>query len=231
MILDSIIVDDEIMARKSLARFCEKHDNLNLVKVCENANCALSFLNEHSVDLIFLDIEMPELSGFDFLEKLVNYPQIIFTTSKTDYAFEAYEYSITDFLKKPIIFSRFQQAVDKAIEKQKNDIANLVNAKDVYLKVDGKYVRVAYNDILYFENVGDYVKVKVAEGSYTIHSTLKHIGVKLLYNPQFLKVHQSFIVNLNKIKDIEEGTLIIENRVIPISRRKKSILMSRLNIL
>lgn len=77
MILDSIIVDDEIMARKSLGRFCEKHDNLNLVKVCENANCALSFLNEHSVDLIFLDIEMPELSGFDFLEKLVNYPQII----------------------------------------------------------------------------------------------------------------------------------------------------------
>lgn len=115
--------------------------------------------------------------------------------------------------------------------RKKNDTANLVNAKDVYLKVDGKYVRVAYNDILYFENVGDYVKVKVAEGSYTIHSTLKHIGVKLLYNPQFLKVHQSFIVNLNKIKDIEEGTLIIENRVIPISRRKKSILMSRLNIL
>ncbi len=231
MILDCIIVDDEIMARKSLGRFCEKHDNLNLVQVCENAIGALSFLNKHSVDLIFLDIEMPELSGFDFLEKLINYPQIIFTTSITDYAFEAYEYSITDFLKKPIIYSRFEQAVDKAIEKQKNAIANLVNAKDVYLKVNGKYVRVAYDDILYFENVGDYVKVKITEGSYTIHSTLKHIGVKLLYNPQFLKVHRSFIVNLNKIKDIEEGTLIIENKVIPISRRNKSILMSKLNIL
>ncbi len=230
MILDCMIVDDEIMARKSLGRFCEKHDNLNVVQICENANDALSYLIEHSVDLIFLDIEMPELSGLEFLEQVVTLPQIIFTTSKTEYAYEAFEYSITDYLKKPINISRFQQAVEKALEEQQKNNAYRANAKEVYLKVEGKYVRVAYDEILYFENAGDYVKVKTTESSYIIYSTLKNIDAKL-DNPQFLKVHRSFIVNLNKIKDIEEGTLVIEKKVIPISRANKSILMNKLNIL
>ena len=230
MILDCIIVDDEIMARKSLGRFCEKHESLNVVQICENANDALSYLTEHSVDLIFLDIEMPDLSGLEFLEQVVTLPQIIFTTSKTEYAYEAFEYSITDFLKKPINFTRFQQAVEKAIEVQEKNNTYRANAKEVYLKVEGKYVRVGYDDILYFENVGDYVKVKTNENSYIIYSTLKNIDAKL-NNPQFLKVHRSFIVNLNKIKDIEEGSLVIEKKVIPISRANKSILMNKLNIL
>lgn len=230
MILDCMIVDDEIMARKSLGRFCEKHDNLNVVQICENANDALSYLIEHSVDLIFLDIEMPELSGLEFLEQVVTLPQIIFTTSKTEYAYEAFEYSITDYLKKPINISRFQQAVEKALEEQQKNNAYRANAKEVYLKVEGKYVRVAYDEILYFENAGDYVKVKTTESSYIIYSTLKNIDAKL-DNPQFLKVHRSFIVNLNKIKDIEEGTLVIEKKVITISRANKSILMNKLNIL
>lgn len=230
MILDCMIVDDEIMARKSLQRFCEKHENLNVVQICENANDALSYLTEHSVDLVFLDIEMPELSGLEFLEQVTTLPQIIFTTSKTEYAYEAFEYSITDYLKKPINFTRFQQAVEKAIEEQQKNNAYRANAKEVYLKVEGKYVRVAYHEILYFENAGDYVKVKTIESSYIIYSTLKNIDAKL-NNPQFLKVHRSFIVNLNKIKDIEEGTLVIDKKVIPISRANKSILMSKLNIL
>lgn len=230
MILDCMIVDDEIMARKSLGRFCEKHEDLNVVQICENGKEALAYLTEHSVDLIFLDIEMPELSGLEFLEQVVVLPQIIFTTSKTEYAYEAFEYSITDYLKKPINFPRFQLAVEKAIEVQKNNNAYRANAKEVYLKVEGKYVRVAYDDILYFENVGDYVKVKTKENSYIIYSTLKNIDGKL-NNPRFLKVHRSFIVNLNKIKDIGEGTLVIEKKVIPISRANKSILMNKLNIL
>ena len=230
MILDCMIVDDEIMARKSLGRFCEKHEDLNVVQIRENGKEALAYLTEHSVDLIFLDIEMPELSGLEFLEQVVVLPQIIFTTSKTEYAYEAFEYSITDYLKKPINFPRFQLAVEKAIEVQKNNNAYRANAKEVYLKVEGKYVRVAYDDILYFENVGDYVKVKTKENSYIIYSTLKNIDGKL-NNPRFLKVHRSFIVNLNKIKDIGEGTLVIEKKVIPISRANKSILMNKLNIL
>jgi len=230
MILNCIIVDDEIMARKSLSRFCEKHENLNLMQVCENANEALSYLENNSTDLVFLDIEMPELSGLEFLEQAINLPQIIFTTSKTEYAFEAFEYSITDYLKKPINFSRFQQAVEKALDVQRKNNAYRANAKEVYLKVEGKYIRVAYDDILYFENAGDYVKVKTEKESYIIYSTLKNI-ISKLNTPQFLKVHRSFIVNLSKIKDIEEASLVIGKKLIPISRANKSILMNQLNIL
>jgi len=116
MVLNCMIIDDEIMARKSLVRYCEKNENLNIIQVCENAKEALEFLSQESVDLIFLDIEMPDISGIDFLQQAVALPQIIFTTSKTDYAFEGYEYSITDYLKKPISSQRFQQAVEKAVE-------------------------------------------------------------------------------------------------------------------
>jgi len=230
MILNCMIVDDEIMARKSLERLCEKYDNLNVVQVCENATDALKYLAEEPVDLIFLDIEMPEITGIDFLNQAVTLPQIIFTTSKTEYAFEAFEYSITDYLKKPIAYPRFQQAVDKAFEIQLQNNAYRAKAEEVYIKVDGKYIRIPFEKILYFENVGDYVKVKTEESTHIIYRTLKSIDAKLS-NPQFLKVHRSYIVNLSKIKDIEESTLVIGKKVIPISRANKSTLMSKLNLL
>ena len=230
MILNCLIVDDEIMARKSLMRFCEKSENLNVVNTFENADDALTFLSTHSVDLIFLDIEMPGISGIDFLNQAITLPQIIFTTSKTEYAFEGFEYSITDYLKKPITFPRFQQGVEKAIEIQQNNNAYRANSKEVYIKTEGKYIRVPHDDILYFENAGDYVKVKTIESSHIIYRTLKSIDAKL-QGTQFLKVHRSFIVNLHKIKDIEEGSLVIGNKVIPISRANKSTLMGKLNLL
>jgi len=230
MILNCMIIDDEIMARKSLVRYCEKNENLNVVQVCENAKEGLEFLNKESVDLIFLDIEMPDISGIDFLKQIPVFPQIIFTTSKVDYAFEGYEYSITDFLKKPITSQRFQQAVEKAVENQKNKEASRANAKEVYIKVEGKYVRLSFENILYFENVGDYVKVKTTDSSFIIYRTLKSIDEKLPAD-QFLKVHRSFIINLEKIVDIEENNLVIEDKVIPISRANRPNLMSRLNLL
>ena len=230
MILNCMIVDDEIMARKSLERLCAKYDNLNVVQICENAKDALKYLAEEPVDLIFLDIEMPETTGIDFLNQAITLPQIIFTTSKTEYAFEAFEYSITDYLKKPIAFPRFQQAVEKAFEIQLQNNAYRAQAEEVYIKVDGKYIRIPFNNILYFENVGDYVKVKTEESTHIIYRTLKSIDAKLS-NPLFLKVHRSYIVNLSKIKDIEESTLVIGKKVIPISRANKSTLMSKLNLL
>ncbi len=230
MILNCMIVDDEIMARKSLERLCEKYNNLNVVQVCENAKDALKYLAEEPVDLIFLDIEMPEVSGIDFLNQAVTLPQIIFTTSKTEYAFEAFEYSITDYLKKPIARPRFQQAVEKAFEVQMQNNAYRAKAEEIYIKVDGKYIRIPFDSILYFENVGDYVKVKTEEATHIIYRTLKSIDAKLS-NPRFLKVHRSYIVNLSKIRDIEENTLVIDKKVIPISRANKSTLMSKLNLL
>lgn len=230
MKLNCMIVDDELMARKSLERLCKKVDALHVVEVCAHPKTALQVLKKEAIDLIFLDIEMPELTGIEFLEQAVALPQVIFTTSKTEYAFEAFEYQVTDYLKKPIAFPRFQQAIQKAMELHEQNNSYKANAKEVYLRENGRFVRVLYEDIFYFENVGDYVKVRTEKGNHIIHGSLKSIDAKLGH-PRFLKVHRSFIVNLDKIKDIEENTLVIEKSVIPISRANKSVLMGRLNLL
>ncbi len=234
MILNCMIVDDDLLARKALSHLCKKMDNLNVVQVCESATVALEFLAEEEIDLIFLDIEMPELSGIDFLDRMVTMPQVVFTTSKTEYAFEAFEYEVTDYLKKPIKFPRFQKAVEKVVEvyQKNNDTTgnSNINANEVYLRENGKLIRVSYENIEYFENAGDYILVKTGEGKHIIHGTLKSIDAKLNH-PLFLKVHRSFIVNLSKIKDIEENTLVIDKKVIPISRANKPVLLGKLNML
>ncbi len=230
MILNCIIVDDEIMARKSLDRLCAKHENLHVIEICSNAEEALQVLSEKSVDLIFLDIEMPEITGIEFLEKAITLPQIIFTTSNSEYGREALEYHITDYLKKPITMPRFLQAIDKALDIQKQNENYKAAAQEIYIKENNKYIRLPYDQILYFENVGDYVKVVTTDKNYVIYSTMKNIDSKLSH-PRFLKVHRSFIINLSKIVDLEESTLVIGKKVIPISRANKSILMSKLNIL
>ncbi len=232
MKLKSIIVDDEIMARTSLQRLCSKREELDLLAVCENAEEALEKLKENEIDLIFLDIEMPGLSGLELLEQIDVMPQVIFTTSKKEYAYEAYEYEITDFLKKPILQPRFNKAVEKAVirAEQLDAVALSSLANEIYVKTDGRYVRIPYNDILYFENVGDYVNVCSRFGNFIIHGALKSVDSRLSH-PRLIKVHRSFIVNLDHIKDIEDNTLVIEKKVIPISRAYKPILMKSINIL
>lgn len=230
MTLNCMIVDDELMARKSLERFCKKHEDLNVKSICENAKQALEVLKEEEIDLIFLDVEMPELTGLEFLDQAASLPQVILTTSKTEYAYEAYQYQVADYLKKPFNFIRFQQAVGKVLEIHKINNNYKADAKEIYIREDGRFVRIPYEEILYFENAGDYVSIKTISSSHIIHGTMKGIDSRL-NNPQFLKVHRSFIVNLSKIKDIEDGTLVIEKKVIPISRAHRQALMGRLNLL
>lgn len=230
MVLKCLIVDDELMARKSIERLCSKFDSLEVVQVCENGQEALTALKNHTIDLIFLDVEMPQLSGIDLVREAMNLPQVIFTTSKTEYAFEAFEYNITDYLKKPVTMPRFKQAIEKALENFQQNLTYHTDAKEVYIREDGKLIRILFDDILFFENVGDYIRVKTTNSSHIIHGTLKGIEAKLTH-PRFLKVHRSYIINLDKIKDIEENTLVIEQKVIPISRVNKPILMTKLNLL
>lgn len=230
MNLRCIVVDDDQMARKALERLCTKHEKLELVGVYENAQSALAFLETESVDLMFLDVEMPELSGIEMLSYVAYMPMVIFTTSKPEYAFDAFEYQAIDFLKKPITIIRFEQAVAKALENMAKREDYQANANEIYVREEGRYVRIACDDILFFENVGDYVRVKTIKGQHIIHSTLKNINEKI-GDSRFLKVHRSFIINLQKIKDIEENSLVIDKTVIPISRANKAELMSRLKVL
>ncbi len=218
------------MARKSLQRLCEQHDALEVLSVFDNASDALNFLEEQEVDIIWLDVEMPGLSGFDLLEKLPVLPYVVLTTSKTEYAFNAFEYQVTDYLKKPITLPRFKVAVEKIIElntRSKADVA--AERQEIYIKTDGRYIRLPFETISYIENTGDYVKIFTNTQTHIVHTTMKYLEEKL--GSQFLRVHRSYIVHLNKIVDIEENTLVITNKVVPISRANKAELMNRLNLL
>ncbi len=226
-----IIVDDDLMARKALERLCEKNRSLELLVTFENGQTALDFLtNTSGVDLLFLDIEMPILSGIEVLEKLAVVPMVIFTTTRTDYAYEAFEFNAIDYLRKPITAPRFDQAVDKALTFLQKRQVFQAEANEIYVREDGRYIRVPCDDILFFENVGDYIRVKTIKSQYIIHGTLKSIDEKL-NDARFLKVHRTYIVNLSKIKDIEENSLVIDKSVIPISRANKGELLGRLKIL
>jgi len=236
MIFKTIVVEDEPLARKSIERLCSKSNQLDLLKSFENAMLALDFLEKESVDLILLDVEMPEISGLELIDRLPYLPQIIITSSKAEYASDAFEYDVTDFLKKPVSQERFIKAISKAIEKdaalhqKMNSLSTASAANELYVKSEGRYTRLPYDSILYFENVGDYVKVVTANANYIIHGALKTIYAKLEY-PRFLKVHRSFIVNLDHIVDIEDNSLVIGQKMIPISRAHKPVLIKSLNIL
>lgn len=228
----TVIVDDELMAQKALQRHCEKSKQVELLQVCENGQSALNYLNANEVDLIFLDIEMPDISGLELLDQLTVIPQVILTTSNIEYAADAFEYDVTDFLTKPILFPRFQKSVTKASTQfqilQKRIEHSAKN--EIYIRTDGRLVRLPFSEISYFENIGDYIKVHSARGAYIIHGALKSL-VKKLDHPRMVKVHRSYIVNLDHIVDIEDNTIVIHDKVVPISRAHKPELLKGLNIL
>lgn len=225
-----MIVDDDAIARASIQALCKKAPLIDVVAICDGAEAAIEILKKQAIDLILLDIEMQGMSGIDLLNELVQQPQVIFITSERKYAYEAFQYQVTDYLQKPIRMNRFQEAIEKAQKVQSEIERYKKRSTDIYIKVEGRYVRLSYDEILFFEYVGDYVRIATTKERFIIHSTLKSIDQKLK-DARFLKVHRSFIINLDKIKDIEENSLVIQGTVIPISRANKPILLSRLNFL
>jgi DNA-binding LytR/AlgR family response regulator len=231
MNLTSIIVDDEPISRSFLERYCEKIGNVTVAGSFPDSETALQFLQKNEIDVLFLDVEMPGDSGFQLLDKLVVMPKVILTTSKTEYAYDAFQYNVTDYLKKPFSYVRFQESVSKAFESlnDKKEAVKVEKKEDVFIKSDGKLTRLNYEDILYIESVGDYVKYCTPDKKYITHTTLKAVEEKI-NNQHFMKVHRSFIVNLRKINNIQEYTLLIGNSLIPISKLLKTEVMGRLNL-
>lgn len=230
MNLRTLIVDDDAIARASVQALCKKAPSIEVVAICDGAEAAIEILKKQAIDLILLDVEMQGMSGIDLLNELVQQPQVIFITSERKYAYEAFQYQVTDYLQKPIKMNRFQEAVEKARKVQTEIDSYKKQSTDIYIKIEGRYVRLSYDEILFFEYVGDYVRITTTKERFIIHSTLKSIDQKLK-DARFLKVHRSFIINLDKIKDIEEHSLVIQGTVIPISRANKPILLGRLNFL
>ncbi|MHB0755048.1 LytR/AlgR family response regulator transcription factor [Polaribacter sp. M15] len=230
-----IIIDDEKMARVITKTLCDEINDLEIVADFPNAIQAMKFLNENTVDLIFLDIHMPDFNGVDFIKALKNPPKIILTTSDPKFAIEAFEYEfIVDYLLKPIESSRFQKAIYKAkskkIETKEADSKTEDVSNDFYVNIDRRLIKIDLPSICLVEAQGDYIKIKTEDKNYTVHSTLKKIEEKLP-DSLFLKVHRSYIINVKKIIDIEDNSVLIKKDVIPVSRSKRPELMKRLDLL
>jgi DNA-binding LytR/AlgR family response regulator len=225
----SIIVEDLQAAADFLKKFCEKSGIIEVQAHFLNAEDALVYLSENLVDLIFLDVEMPGASGFDLMDRLVYTPQVILTTSKTEYAYDAFQYNVTDYLKKPFTYQRFLEAVQK-VEKKKEEDDSAASNDHIFIKADGKLIRLLNDDILYIESMGDYVKFITAEKKYITHNTIKNLETKV-DALRFMKVHRSYIVNLSRIDDIQENMLYIKGMMIPISKAHKSKVLQKINVI
>lgn len=234
--MNSIIIDDEEMARAIITQMIETHPDLKLIQEFPNAIQAIKFLNHIEVDLVFLDIHMPDFTGFDFIDTLKAPPKIILVTSDKNFAIEAFGYScIVDYLLKPITEERFNKAVQKAKSAQTEVVNELKpilkdEVKEFYVNIDRRLIKIDFESVDVIEAKGDYIHIKTEKKNYVVHSTLKKIEVKLP-SDMFLKVHRSYIINTKKIIDIEDNSVLIKKDVIPVSRANRPELMKRLNLL
>ncbi|MGZ5286612.1 MAG: LytR/AlgR family response regulator transcription factor, partial [Flavisolibacter sp.] len=214
-----IIVDDNKMARMALKQLVTQVPGLDLIAECSDAGEALNSLDSIEVDLLLLDIEMPDMSGLDLTRKLGQQrPLIIFTTAKKDYAVEAFELNVVDYLVKPITLPRLKQAIEKAgetLDSNKEEV-KVEEQGFVFVKDNGVLKRISIDDILFLEAMGDYVKVHTLQKFHVVHATLKSIEEKLP-STKFIRVHRSYIVAINKIDYIQEGTISIGKTTIPVA--------------
>lgn len=226
-----MIVDDEPLAHKVLEKYIHSLASLELVSKCGNAVEAAAYLHENRVDLIFLDIKMPGLTGLEFLKTLSNPPLIVITSAYSEYALEGYEYSVVDYLLKPIEYERFLKAINRVHErfKQKAPESQLSRNKGtneaVYLECDNAAHRIKLSDIKYIKGYGNYVNVHTSKKVILISGKMKTIEEQLK-GTEFVRVHKSYIVSLNKIDRIEGNRIHIQEDVVPIGRFYKKALDS-----
>ena len=227
--LNCIIVDDEPLSQDVLKKYIEEVPGLKLTASCFNALEAMEIMRENPVDLVFLDINMPKISGIDFLKSLDNPPLVIFTTAYPQYAVEGFELDVADYLLKPISFERFLKGVNKAFDIYSRKSASSVHPDKRFMtiKSDKKIFKINYSDIRYFQAYGDFVKVYLDNKILISSDTLKNLEKSL--PSQFIRVHKSYILSIDRIKYIEGNVAHLENCEIPLSPNMKEDLLKRLN--
>ena len=223
-----IVTDDEPMARKGLQGYIEKIDFLELVAVCENALELNSVLKQQPVDLLFLDIEMPYMTGIEFMKNLPSPPKVIFTTAYDKYAIQGFELEVLDYLLKPISFERFMKAANKAYDHFKmNKAAGNAEADHLFVKADNKLEKIRFDEILFIEALENYIGIYTADKKVITHSTMKALQEKLPAQ-RFIQPHKSYIVAIDKINSIEGNVLHIQQYQVPISKYSKEEVMERI---
>lgn len=230
MMLNCIVVDDDEMSRKVVVHFIEKTNFLQLTKEFDNAIDATHYLDEEHVDIIFLDVQMPEMTGMEFINTLEKDIEIILITSEQKYAVEAFEKKVTDYLVKPIEYARFLQAAQKAQANVDVKRAAAVKRKEFFVRTDAKIVRIPYHKILFVEALADYVIIQTEAKKHIVHFTMKGIASRLP-DDNFIRTHRSYIVNLDRIEALEDNSILIGEKYIPIGASYKEAFLDLLNFL
>ncbi|MGX1930175.1 LytR/AlgR family response regulator transcription factor [Flagellimonas sp. 2504JD4-2] len=220
------IIDDEILARKVLEEYCSKINNFQLVLSTGNPLEFINFVQQNKVDLIFLDIEMPELNGMEILRSMIKPPKVILTTAYSEYALESYNYGVVDYLLKPIKIERFLKAINKVepskLEESKKDSSN----EELQIKHDGVLVNIPFKSIQYIQSFGNYLKIFTDSRMYLITETL--INITTLLSDNFHRTHKSYIANLDRVTKATRTYLLIENNKVPISAMYKIVVLEKL---
>ncbi|MEG1586837.1 MAG: LytTR family DNA-binding domain-containing protein [Bacteroidales bacterium] len=240
-----LIVDDEFLARKLLTGYVSKIDSLELVAACSNAFEAMTHLQKDQIDILLLDIHMPDITGLELVKSMKNMPAVVFTTAYSEYAIDSYELGAVDYLLKPIGFPRFFQAINKAVEKigryvpaEKNtadpiateDTPDIKPAQDfLTVKADYKIYKINYSDLLYIEGQHEYVTFHTSTRRITALYSLKSLEEQLPSN-LFLRIHKSYIISFHHIEDIEGNNVTVAGIKLPIGGSYRDALMSRLNL-
>ncbi|CAM1347245.1 LytR/AlgR family response regulator transcription factor [Tenacibaculum halocynthiae] len=232
--VNCIIVDDEPMAREILVTYITRITNLNLIKSCSSAIEALNLINDKNVDLLFLDINMPEISGLSLAKSTHKKTKIIFTTAYREYAADGFDLQAIDYLLKPIAFDRFLQAVNKFLEipstLKNHPIENksFTNNNFIFVRVDRKMLKIDFDSILYIESLSDYIKIHTKNKMIVTRETITNIQTKLP-TTSFLRIHRSFIISISSINSYTNEYIEINKKAIPISRSYKEEVLNKLN--
>ena len=233
--MNCIVVDDSQIARETLKSLIEQFSFLTLVKECKNPVEAFNYLKSNPVDLVFLDVEMPGMSGIELVKNLEKRPIVILITSKQDYAVEAFELNVADYIVKPVTLPRFTMAVSKAKElfDNKDQIVE-ANEKEkgyIFVRCNSILTKIQLNDIIYVQALGDYVNIYTMEKDkrFTIHCTLRSMEEKLPGN-KFYRLHRSYLVSLDHIDTVEDNTAYVGKNFLPIGEQFKKELLKKINL-
>lgn len=229
--VNCIIIDDDPVASNLTKHFVTSTADLNLLEVFNNSIEGANYIRKNlsGIDLIFLDIEMPDLNGLDLLESITDLPPVILISSKESYAVKAFEYKVVNYLVKPVEYPKFLKAVEPILmsaEAPKGDPLDYI-----FVKENNVLTKLMHSDIYYFAALGDYVQVHVKGSVHTVNSTMKNLEEKLKGNKQFIRVHRSYLINLNYLENFDTEVAVVAKKLIPIGNKYRSSLQSRLNIL
>lgn len=222
-----LIIEDEPIAMEIIEHFISHHKDFNIVGKCSDAIHANSLLKMHTIDLIFLDLHLPVIKGFEFLKKLKNRPQVIVTTAFHEYALESYELNVVDYLLKPISYSRFQDSIEKFKHLKNAEKALLeIDERDfIFLNIAKRKVKIVLHDILYIESIREYIKIHTKQDVYTVKIPISKFEKELDGN-NFIRIHKSFIVSKSKIEVMSSNEITVNGKKLPVGRTYKPFIIN-----